>query len=583
MKNKLLFGIILLSLIAVNVFAQTEKKCATDELYLKQLETDPELKERRAAIEKFTKRVTTLKSSTIQGVITIPVHFIVVYHKPEENISDAQIKSQIKVLNEDFRKKNADWTKTPKEFKHLVADVGIEFVLQGIERHYSSKIEWKIEDNIKSKYPNYKPETHLNIWTCNLYAAAGYTNYPGVSPKYDGVVLEYDNVGSAKHDDGTFSFPYYGGVYGRTGTHEVGHWLNLYHPWIGKSCDTDDLVEDTPNLNKIYYGCPKYPQYSCGSSDMFMNYMDYTDDKCSYMFTEGQKKRMRAVFEPGGPRASFITGNTGGGSTSKPKAPSDLTVQVNNCSIKLTWKDNSNNEEGFKVYRKSENGRYELIKTLSKNVTSYKDYNVSAYKSYRYYIQAYNSKGKSYSAIQEAKIESCSGGGGNSTGITIQHYTTNCNLSGKARNVITFEVSGTYSSISSNYGYVVDLGNGVYRLRHVGLPFGKSYTYKIYVKHLDKTVATATKTLKSVTKCLRSAEEISNDESLQTKLEVYPDPADSYLKLKGYREGARIQVFNMTGVEIMNTKAREVLDISSLEAGIYMIISEDMSTRFIKK
>ncbi|MEZ5053960.1 MAG: M43 family zinc metalloprotease [Chitinophagales bacterium] len=94
---------------------------------------------------------------------------------------------------------------------------------------------------------------------------------------------------------------------GRTATHEVGHWLNLRHIWGDATCGSD-LVSDTPTHNTANYGCPAAGHKSTCSGtpvEMWMNYMDYTDDACMYMFSNGQKSRILATFASGGPRASF--------------------------------------------------------------------------------------------------------------------------------------------------------------------------------------------------------------------------------------------------------------------------------------
>jgi hypothetical protein len=91
----------------------------------------------------------------------------------------------------------------------------------------------------------------------------------------------------------------------------VGHWLNLRHIWGDANCGSD-LVSDTPTHNTANYGCPTYPHASTCSGapvEMTMNYMDYTDDACMYMFSAGQVTRMQALFAAGGSRASLITSN----------------------------------------------------------------------------------------------------------------------------------------------------------------------------------------------------------------------------------------------------------------------------------
>lgn len=149
--------------------------------------------------------------------------------------------------------------------------------------------------------PPTDPEHNLNLWSCNLgNGLLGYAQFPGGSLSTDGVVILYKSFGITS------------GVYGkgRTATHEVGHWMNLRHIWGDDSnaCTGSDQVSDTPNAGGPNYGCPTYPHVTCSNGsagDMFMNYMDYVDDACMYMFTVGQKSRALAIFAPGGPRASF--------------------------------------------------------------------------------------------------------------------------------------------------------------------------------------------------------------------------------------------------------------------------------------
>jgi hypothetical protein len=150
------------------------------------------------------------------------------------------------------------------------------------------------------------PTRNLNMWVCNLDLYLGYAYYPGIRPAIDGVVILYSAFGSrAIYRRGTYIPDY---DLGRTASHEVGHWMNLIHIWgdDGGSCSGSDLVADTPNQADENYGCPKFPTVSCSNSgDMSMNYMDYTDDACMYMFSKGQANRMLAVFAAGGPRAAI--------------------------------------------------------------------------------------------------------------------------------------------------------------------------------------------------------------------------------------------------------------------------------------
>ena len=132
---------------------------------------------------------------------------------------------------------------------------------------------------------------------------------------------------------------------GRTATHEVGHWLNCYHIWgdDGTACTGTDQVADTPNQADENYGCPTFPAISCSNGpngDMFMNYMDYTDDACMNVFTAGQKARMQALFASCGARVSLVTSNGcqpgGGGSCGVPTGLNATGITQNGATVNWT-------------------------------------------------------------------------------------------------------------------------------------------------------------------------------------------------------------------------------------------------------
>ncbi len=234
------------------------------------------------------------------GTVNIPVVIHVVYSNAQENISDAQINSQMAILNEDFRATNSDATNVPAEFAGLVADSEISFTLTQVMRHSDSRTQWGTNDAVKYAYPPVSPSNTLNIWVCNIGGGIlGYAQFPGGPLETDGVVVGPQYFGNTGYVASPFD-------QGRTTTHEVGHYLNLRHIWGDGRCRQDDFVADTPTSDGPNYGCPSYPTVNCKNNDMTMNYMDYTDDACMYMFSEGQKARMRTIFMDGGPRTGFV-------------------------------------------------------------------------------------------------------------------------------------------------------------------------------------------------------------------------------------------------------------------------------------
>ncbi len=284
--------------------AVTQRKCATQEVFEEQLKADPTLAIRMNQIEAFTQNA-LLTKRLVNGKVVIPVVVNVLYRTASENISDAQIQSQIDVLNKDYTATNTDFSKVPAEFSPVAANIGITFELVKINRKSTTKTSWGTRDAMKKTKQGgldpTSPTTNLNLWACTIGGGIlGYAQFPGGSSATDGVVIDSRYFGLS----GSANAPY---NLGRTASHEVGHWMNLRHIWGDASCG-DDLVADTPVAKTANYGVPAYPYVSTclpAHNEMTMNYMDYTDDGAMYMFTNGQKSRMSALFVSGGARAAF--------------------------------------------------------------------------------------------------------------------------------------------------------------------------------------------------------------------------------------------------------------------------------------
>jgi hypothetical protein len=290
------------------VQAITERKCDADLVFQQQMAADPSLREKMNELERYTADYMSKKQRGLvqQAVVTIPVVVNVLYKTAAENVSLAQIQSQIDVLNKDFNATNSDFNSyIPAEYANLKANVGVNFVLQTVVRKSTTKKSWSTNDAMKKSSTGgidaTSPSNTLNIWVCTLgNSILGYAQFPGGSQATDGVVILNTGFGTT----GTAAYPF---NLGRTATHEVGHWMNLRHIWGDATCGNDQ-VGDTPPHNTANYGCPAQGHLSTCSGtpkEMWMNYMDYTDDRCMYMFSTGQKDRMLAVFAPGGPRAAF--------------------------------------------------------------------------------------------------------------------------------------------------------------------------------------------------------------------------------------------------------------------------------------
>lgn len=248
------------------------------------------------------------------GVVTIPVVVHVVYNTNAENISDKQIKSQIDVLNKDFRAKN-DLSKVPAAFKDAIGDAHIEFVLattdpqgnptNGITRVKTEAGEFSSHDEVKFRVTGgedaWPSDKYLNIWVCTLAVGQlDYAQFPGGPPETDGVVI----LNTAFGTTGTAIAPL---NLGHTATHAIALYLNLRHLWGDTDdCTGTDFVDDTPPQKEPNYGHPTFPHISCNNGpngDMFMNFLDYTDDAVTCMFTKGQVLRMHQTLQ--GPRSKL--------------------------------------------------------------------------------------------------------------------------------------------------------------------------------------------------------------------------------------------------------------------------------------
>jgi hypothetical protein len=273
------------------------------------LESDAGFRGRQTDLEHATaQRMMTGVRARI-GITKIPVVVHVVFNKADENISVTQIRSQIAVLNRDYRATNPDRTKVPSVWGGLVADVRLQFALatkdpkskrtSGITRTKTTRTSFGDDDAVKftarggmNAWPTKK---YLNMWVCTLAGGLlGYAQFPGGPQRTDGVVILNTAFGTTGSVKAPFNL-------GRSATHEVGHWLNLRHIWGDtEDCSGSDLVADTPNAAGPNFGKPKFPSISCGngpSGDMFVNYMDYVDDDAMMMFTTQQAVRMQAALD----------------------------------------------------------------------------------------------------------------------------------------------------------------------------------------------------------------------------------------------------------------------------------------------
>lgn len=318
--------LLILVLLSVRLLAISQPECRSFLYRQEQIARSPSLSSNIAAVESFTRNWLESRKTGINDihdgskgftVITIPVVVHIIYNSPAQNISDAQIRSQIDILNKDYRRMNADTAGTPDVFRSFAADCRLQFELarsdpkgfatNGIIRRHSDIQAFSQDDGIKSSAAGgddgWDSEHYLNIWVANLVPGIlGYSSVVGGPKERDGVVIKYSAFGTG----GAAAAPF---NRGRTATHEIGHWLNLIHTWGDADCG-DDEVNDTPPQHAANRGCPGSINITCGSGpygDMYMNFMDFTDDACMNLFTSGQRDRMQALFAPGGPRYAILS------------------------------------------------------------------------------------------------------------------------------------------------------------------------------------------------------------------------------------------------------------------------------------
>jgi len=305
---KLFFTYLFICFSLLYAFGQDEhlhEGCYTDQVMQLIQEKNPQIRAEYQVFKKKHQIEANDISASKRSVITIPI-IVHVIHSGENvgfgsNISMARITEQIDILNQDYGFTNADRQHIPDDFSSDVGKTNIQFCLiqktpagdphSGVNRILYNNIpdiEY-IEEVIK---PNtqWNPVKFMNIWVVQLPSQGilGYSYLPIPSILHtdkDGIVIDTDKFGIVGSQ-----------IKGRTATHEVGHYLGLHHPWGEvESCTSDDGISDTPNCRGPYFGCPTHPQVSCGSLDMSMNFMDYVDDPCMYMFTKGQGALMYQV------------------------------------------------------------------------------------------------------------------------------------------------------------------------------------------------------------------------------------------------------------------------------------------------
>ncbi|WP_191858234.1 M43 family zinc metalloprotease [Hanstruepera ponticola] len=325
-------------LIAQQKTSQESTKCFTDQYNAALLENYPNMMGSETFKQRLDSKIQELSNSPQRRVV-IEIPLVVhVLHNGEPlgtgaNISDAQVISQVTVMNEDFRMMMG----TPGESTAGGVDVEVEFVMaqrtpdgcptNGINRVNICQDGTNSDDvNFWKTQTFWDASKYMNMWSSkyvgDLGGILGFAQFPGGPANTDGVSAGHTFFGSSDYDDGSFQLspPY---DKGRTMTHEVGHYLGLLHTFQG-GCNGGDQVADTPAVDSPNFGCPT-GHVSCSTIDMIENYMDYTDDACMNTFTQGQKDRVQGVLATFANRSTLATSD---GADPLPPVANDAQVSI---------------------------------------------------------------------------------------------------------------------------------------------------------------------------------------------------------------------------------------------------------------
>ncbi len=606
------------------VFAQ--RTCSSHNIFKQQLAADPAFAKKQQEIEAFTQRCfkngTAISLSfTARGTVvyTIPVVVHVVYKTALQNITDAQVQSQIDILNKDYEALNSDTALVPSVFKPLIADCKIRFCLArqdpggnattGILHVPTTKSSFTDNDSVKRASSGgdnaWDASRYLNLWVCNLSGGLlGYAQFPGGPAATDGVVVLYTAFGNT----GTATAPY---DKGRTATHEIGHWLNLRHIWGDDdgACTGSDLVGDTPNAADANYGCPSFPHVTCSNGpdgDLFMNYMDYSDDACMQLFTPGQRDRMYAVLQAGGARASITTSQgctAPGGGCGTPAG--FVASNIKQTSATVSWGTVSGAKSYDLQYKAATAPGYTTIAGLT--ATSYSLTGLTASTTYYFQVRASCASGNgNYSSassfITAAVPLICSDNyEPNNTKAAAKAIAVNTNVTGfiAAAGDLDFfsftttsaarNIKVTLSSLPKDYdllllnaagsqiGISQKSGTAGETITYNG---GAAGTYKVEVYGYSGAYDAASCYTLNVIASSNSLKETS-DHVIDVKggVIIYPQPAATYTDIQfgsEWKGMATLTVTNslgqMLGVKPINTESRFYrLDVSGLVNGLYYI------------
>lgn len=298
---------------------QGTRRCGTTEHTAKLLQNSAYKRQHQQKFERLANAVSSRNCSS-PTLLPMAVHFQGVSN-PDAACLRALAQSQVGILNNDYKGTNSDisnWVANSSNYPGVSnGEACVEFRIAN-KNHPSG---YNLNDGDLAVTINQTTGDNNNDWSGYINIFVQYnTGVLGYSPlggsgNGDGVVIDASAFGSGS-GCGTIApnAPY---DLGRTLTHELGHYLLLDHIW-GGGCGQDDGIADTPDQQGSNYGCPSANTASCNSTDLHMNYMDYTNDACMYMFSAGQATRMvnyvnTSLSNVVNNASNVLDGNGGGG------------------------------------------------------------------------------------------------------------------------------------------------------------------------------------------------------------------------------------------------------------------------------
>ncbi|WP_075341436.1 GEVED domain-containing protein [Tenacibaculum agarivorans] len=583
MKNRItpvILGIFLsISMLAQQKPTQVKRDCNVMELLEESIQKDPSIKQRmidmEANAQKRALKMKNLQGKIVGNVIQIPVVVHVLHTNSTNNISTAQIQSQLDVLNADFRRTNSDRTNKWSQ----AADSQIEFYLakvdpngnptSGITRKRVSKSTWNLslgdgDDLKKSSEGGVNPwntAEYLNMWIVdNLIrntptgtaTILGFAQFPwDTDASTDGVVMSDQYFGTT----GTARAPFDGG---RTTTHEVGHYFGLRHIWGDGACGVDDGISDTPESDAPNYGCSA-GHTSCGSEDMVQNYMDYSDDSCMNLFTQGQKNVMRSFLEAGGARRTLALSDkteTGGGSTTDPTPVTYCGSKGNRSSFE--WIDNV--ELGGIRNRTASNGGYgdftSQVGTLQRGASSSM-------------IVSAGFSGQAYTEFWSVWID----------------FNQNGTFEGSER--VVFGSSSSANNLSATVNVPSSARLGRTRMR-VSMKYNAEQTpCETFADGEVEDYTVNITTTGGSSRVDADAARALGNETAQT-FAAFPNPADTFVEVRLTNVDASLasyKIINTVGqtVQSGSLDASQQINVSNLTLGIYILEVNDGQKSFMTK